>query len=504
MSASGSSPIRRLGMVLLVLVVLAAAAAAGWAWARRQYPPPQPIEEPRPVTAPVVRQQLDDLLVLRGRVELPASTDVDPPLGDGAEPVVTARNVDRGDEVGEGAVPVVVAGRPVILLRGEVPPYRPLTPGSRGPDVAQLQAALARLGHYDAEVDGVFGPATAAGVQALYADAGFDPVPTSTTVEADERAARGAVQDAEDTVADAEENVADAQADVADAEQAVADAKQDAAEAAARTETPSPDDATATADPESSTDGIGPAEAANLVEAAEEALEAARDVLDDARDAVGDARDQFDDARFQLAQFLSSSGPTIPLGEVVFVADLPALVVTIDASVGERVGSSGGGDASPAGQAPEAAGASSPMMTLSPSRAVVTATLPGAVDVVVDTPAIVTDENDGRSYQGLVSATDGADGAGTVTVALDEDVSALVGRDVRVEVTVPVTDGPVLAVPLAAVYTGTDGGAHVVRMQGDDRVHVPVDVGAAGGGLVAVTVRGDARLAVDDEVVVAE
>src|SRR3712207_7324688 len=47
----------------------------------------------------------------------------------------------RSARVGEGAVVMSVAGRPVFVLRGAQPSHRDIGPGSKGPDVRQLEAA---------------------------------------------------------------------------------------------------------------------------------------------------------------------------------------------------------------------------------------------------------------------------------------------------------------------------------------------------------------------------
>ena len=57
---------------------------------------------------------------------------------------------DSGDEVGCGGVLYRVDDRPVVLLCGTVPAYRPLHVGSKGRDVRQLNRNLHQLG-YDAD-----------------------------------------------------------------------------------------------------------------------------------------------------------------------------------------------------------------------------------------------------------------------------------------------------------------------------------------------------------------
>jgi peptidoglycan hydrolase-like protein with peptidoglycan-binding domain len=72
-----------------------------------------------------------------------------------------------GDKVGNGDVVLQVSGRPVIALVGRLPAYRDMTPGSNGPDVAQLQAALHRVGIADDDPVGTYGRGTKDAVTAL-------------------------------------------------------------------------------------------------------------------------------------------------------------------------------------------------------------------------------------------------------------------------------------------------------------------------------------------------
>jgi hypothetical protein len=83
-------------------------------------------------------------------------------------PVVTGTPLRVGDSVGSGDVVVEVAGRPVIALPGRLPPYRDLRVGDVGPDVAQLETALAALGLDVGTVDDELTEATAGAVADLY------------------------------------------------------------------------------------------------------------------------------------------------------------------------------------------------------------------------------------------------------------------------------------------------------------------------------------------------
>jgi peptidoglycan hydrolase-like protein with peptidoglycan-binding domain len=70
--------------------------------------------------------------------------------------------------------------RPVALLYGQLPIYRPLTLGTEGDDVEQLERNLAALGYGGFTVDRRFSSATTAAVKRWQRDLG---VPTTGTVE---------------------------------------------------------------------------------------------------------------------------------------------------------------------------------------------------------------------------------------------------------------------------------------------------------------------------------
>lgn len=63
-------------------------------------------------------------------------------------------------------------GAPVVIAGGGLPAYRDLAYGARGDDVEQLQRLLARLGHFDGEIDGRFGRSTETSVKAWQKDLG--------------------------------------------------------------------------------------------------------------------------------------------------------------------------------------------------------------------------------------------------------------------------------------------------------------------------------------------
>ncbi|MEX0865620.1 MAG: peptidoglycan-binding protein [Acidimicrobiia bacterium] len=79
--------------------------------------------------------------------------------------------VEEGQTVEEGAALLAVNGTRRFVLQGLFPPYRDLAPGLSGPDVAQLQEALVRLG-YAVGRPGVFDWATERAVRSMFRDRG--------------------------------------------------------------------------------------------------------------------------------------------------------------------------------------------------------------------------------------------------------------------------------------------------------------------------------------------
>jgi peptidoglycan hydrolase-like protein with peptidoglycan-binding domain len=168
---------------------------------------------PSLITVPVERRSLSSELVLSGSVNYNEPTFVQLAGGvgiDKGEAAVVTDIRQTGEELQEGDVLLEVTGRPVLVLQGDVPMYRRLVIGSEGPDVAQLELALQRLGYNTGTVDTVFDTATAAAVEEMYADAGY----TAEGPSVDEREALTSAQNA---VRQAEENLAAANKAVEDA-----------------------------------------------------------------------------------------------------------------------------------------------------------------------------------------------------------------------------------------------------------------------------------------------
>ncbi len=133
-------------------------------------------------TAAVVSQVLTSSVQMRGIVYPSAQYDVyasaptsssggDTGAADSAssaagspsagEVYISKLEVAAGDTISNGEQLAELDGEPLFALTGPVPAWRDLTPGENGPDVTELQKALASLGYYDGgDTAGYFGSAT--------------------------------------------------------------------------------------------------------------------------------------------------------------------------------------------------------------------------------------------------------------------------------------------------------------------------------------------------------
>jgi Putative peptidoglycan binding domain len=100
------------------------------------------------------------------------------------EVYISRLEVAAGGTIRNGEQLAEIDGQPLFALTGPVPAWRDLTPGESGPDVTELQKALASLGYYDGgDTAGYFGAATEDAVSAYYEHLGY-PAPASGGVPA--------------------------------------------------------------------------------------------------------------------------------------------------------------------------------------------------------------------------------------------------------------------------------------------------------------------------------
>lgn len=167
--------------LITVLVCAVVVTAGGWVGAQFITTPQQVAARARPpapsvLTADVESRVVSDTVVTRGDVGYSHVVNVlaGRTVAGAAATVITALPIGIGGEIQPGAVLAQLSGRPVFALTGAFPAYRDLSEGLVGPDVEQLQAALAEIGikgNWDKKA--VFGRGTAIAVSKLYDKAGY-------------------------------------------------------------------------------------------------------------------------------------------------------------------------------------------------------------------------------------------------------------------------------------------------------------------------------------------
>ena len=148
-------------------------------------------------TAKVVSQILTSSVQMRGVVYPATQYDVYPSAPEADTAATGTGSAASGTAVGGGSPGAVyisrlggaagktisnreqlaeIDGEPLFALAGRVPAWRDITPGESGPDVAELQRALASLGYYQGgDTPGFLGTATQDAVSAYYEHLGYTP-----------------------------------------------------------------------------------------------------------------------------------------------------------------------------------------------------------------------------------------------------------------------------------------------------------------------------------------
>ncbi|MFE5211268.1 peptidoglycan-binding protein [Streptomyces sp. NPDC056600] len=454
------------------------------------------------LTAPAERKVLTTSVILRGTVVAEQSVDVTPSAvggedGGGGAPTVTKTPLKAGAKISPGRVLIEVSGRPVIALKGDLPVYRDLKPGSEGADVVQLQKALAGLGHGTSpDPSGTYGSGTKAAVTALYGSLGYDPVPAGGEDDTEVEAAEDQVKSLERAVADAQDALDDAE-DAAQAGAGDATAGSGNGSGDADGEGDEASDGTAAQSPAPNAPGASGGGSASGGDA--------QNGLEGPRKNLARAQEDLAEARTDLAEAQAASGAMLPSSEVVFLKSFPARVASLSASVGTEVSgpvmkvSSGELVVQGYLQAHQQGLVKSGMKTDILSEITGTAAK-GTVQSVADSPS--AEQAAGTAEQGD-QGTQPAGRSGFLMVvrpgkALPGD---LAGQDVRLTVQAASTDGPVLSVPVTSVASGTDGRTLVTVVDGTGaQRRVPVRTGASGDGYVQVTPEDKGTLTEGDKV----
>jgi HlyD family secretion protein len=144
-----------------------------------------------PTTAKVTSQDLTSSVAMRGVVYPSTQYDVSA-SGTAAQLYISKLDVKAGGTVRDGELLAEIDGAPMFVLTGSVPAWRDLAPGESGPDVAELQKALAALGYSDeGDTPGYYGAGTEDAVSAFYEHLGYT-VPTAAAASAAGAGAGGA------------------------------------------------------------------------------------------------------------------------------------------------------------------------------------------------------------------------------------------------------------------------------------------------------------------------
>ncbi|MEB8344123.1 efflux RND transporter periplasmic adaptor subunit [Streptomyces endophyticus] len=411
------------------------------------------------LTAPVEKRVLKDSVILRGTVVAGQTVDVSP-AGGGTEgttgSVVTKAPKPVGTRIRAGQVLTEISGRPVFALKGKVPVYRDLKPGSKGADVAQLQGALAGLGHATgSDTEGTFGAGTKSALAAFYASIGYSPV----SAQSDGAATVQSAQDA-----------------VTEADRAWEDAK-DARDKHADDET------------------------RKAVDRAAEDLARARSRLERAQVAAGPMLPASE------VVYLSGFPARVDSVNAVLGSTATGKVMTVSAG---RLAVDGYLQESQkglvrAGQKVEIRAEATGFTTTASVRSVAD-TMAAAQDGAGTQGATGTDAGSGEgagSGSGSGSGGDSAAQGYLMVVTADKTLPGdTVGQDVRLTVEAASTKGKALVVPVTAISSAGDGSTVVtVRQKGGTQRRVEVRTGTSGDGFVAVTPAAGERLAEGDEVV---
>ena len=428
------------------------------------------------ITVPVESRQLGNDVTIRGDATYADSVEVKIETGDlGGPAVVTGQVPEVGATFDAASIALEVAGRPVIVLPGDLPVYRTLRVGVSGPDVIQLKQALNAIGINAGALDSpLYDAATSAAVAALYAKVGYPVASSGEETGNLLRSAKDAVSAANSGVAAAQHELAVAKGGASAVERAAQDNDIRVAQRAL---------ADAQADPEST-----PSDVANLEDALaleytkREALLAAPDVSAQVA-AVTAAQQQVVSAKEALTAATNGTLTYLPASEVLYLPGLPRRVDEISVERGSTIAAA--------------------VMRVSGSTLVISGSATEAdAALLKEGDAAVIAMPDGSEHAATVTSVAPAEATGDATAPTGrftvlltpadftpEQLQAVQGDNVRVTIPVSSTAGEVLAVPLAALTAGPGGESRVEVStgEGDETRLVEVTTGLAADGYVEVS-----------------
>ncbi len=522
---------QRTRLLAVVAAVAVGSTAVGWIAGQRITSPAEIAAETAPptpslITVPVESRVLSSTVIVRGTVTFDEQTDISvtgSAAAGAASAVVTRVPLQPGDQLTEGDVIVEVSGRPVIALQGELPVFRNLTPGLTGPDVAQLEAALVRLGYDPGTVDTDYDKATEGAVEQLFRDLGYAPAGPSldaiATLEAAQARVRGALESlriAEDAAASAgvanstrlqlDRSVSAAEQQLAIVSGQSAIARTQAAEAVAAAQNayaidPSAENAALLRDAQAGEIVVNRQQDLEINDATAQ-LEIARalrnegldngDDTEGARRRVEDANQELSDAQADVVRLDAQIGISLLAAELVFLPTLPREVQSVAVTPGDAL--------------------DGPVMTVSGSGIVIDSAVSVSDRnlITVGLDAVVEDETLGVSARATIvsiAETPGGTASNDRYAMRLEPIDALpqeaFNQSLRVSIPIETTGGEVLAVPLAALSAGPDGTARVEVERDDGTTEfLPVTTGLRAEGYVEIAVGRDLVLSPGDRVVV--
>lgn len=427
------------------------------------------------VTVPVEFGELSNDVTIRADVGYADAVEVTlDTSGISGPAVVTGQVPAVGDELGPLSVALEIAGRPVIVLPGELPAYRTLRFGVSGPDVVQLKQALSAVGIDPGDLSSnIFDARLAAALDSLYAAVGY-PAPESADGADDAvRAAQDGVRSAAQAVSSAQAELARARSgasivDITEANNVVSSAQRQLDAALAEV----PQDPLAIADLQ---------DALALAKVRRAQLDVPGDTSA-AQSALTAAKAQQADAATALQSARNDALTALPAGEVLYLQQLPRRVDAVAVKRGTTL-----------------QGAA---MTVSGAELRLAGAAAEADARLLEVGATATFEaSDGTVLEAVVSKVEPGKADGdrwtielTPVDLTTEQFADVQGRNVRVAIPVGATEGEVLSVPLAALTAGPGGESRVEVVTGDPRDGeraetrlVIVETGLAAGGYVEVT-----------------
>ena len=188
-----------------VVLLIGVSAGLGWWFGRGIRSPAQIAAEAEPpdpslITVEVERKELSANVITRADVgyDAPAILSLGGALGGRPDVLVVTAAPARGEDLAEGSAAIEIAGRPVFLLVGAIPVFRDMRPGTQGPDILQVEQALARLGFFTGAPDQKWDDDTGEAVRAWYQENGYQANGVSEQERTELRTARTRVSTATD------------------------------------------------------------------------------------------------------------------------------------------------------------------------------------------------------------------------------------------------------------------------------------------------------------------